>query len=84
MAAKSTPVFHVSENTLLALASLVVKLKTGDEVQLGPQELTLAHLIAYAFVVTVLIDVTAAAYKGLPISNVFSPMRSWPSRLSAG
>ena len=40
--------------------------------------MTLAYLIAYLFVATVLIAIAAAAYKGLPIANVFAPMRTWP------
>ena len=40
--------------------------------------MTLAYLIAYAFVATVLISIAAAAYKGLPIANVFAPIRTWP------
>ena len=38
--------------------------------------MTLAHLIAYAWLATILVAIAAAGYKGLPIANVLAPIRS--------
>jgi len=40
--------------------------------------MTVAHLIAYAWIATVVVGVALAAWKGLPVLHTFAPIHTWP------
>ena len=53
-------------------------LSLGPITQPGPQEMTLAHLIAYAWLATVVVTIVLAARRGVPIVNAFGSIDSRP------